>query len=73
MKCPHCEPDDPKCPGHGLCHCGCGRKTNFYPKARLRRGVAEGDPCKFVQGHRFANPNAKSRPLSAAELKALGG
>lgn len=73
MNCQYCELDDAKCPGRGMCHCGCGKRTNLHPHTVVRKAIHAGDPCQYVQGHRHSKPHLKTPPLSMAEIKAMGG
>lgn len=71
--CQYCEPNDPKCPGRGWCHCGCGQRTNPARHTIKRLRITKGDPNKYLPAHRYSNPRAKTPALSLAEIKALGG
>lgn len=35
----------------GLCQCGCGGKTNISPINRYDRGIRQGFPVNYIQGH----------------------
>lgn len=73
MNCQYCDDDDRKCPGRGLCHCGCGRKTTLHTHTVSHRGIRVGDPCQFVRNHHLSKPHLKTPPLTAKQIKALGG
>lgn len=38
---------------YGLCHCGCGRKTNPCTETNSRRNFVKGEPHRFLRGHQF--------------------
>lgn len=35
----------------GLCHCGCGGKTNIAPRTHTSRGWVKGKPQPYLRGH----------------------
>lgn len=35
----------------GLCHCGCGGQTNLATKTQSDKGIINGQPRKFINGH----------------------
>lgn len=36
---------------YGLCHCGCGGRTNPAPYTNASRGYVKGEPLRFIYGH----------------------
>lgn len=36
---------------YGLCACGCGQRTKITPRSRPERGLAKGDPLRYVNHH----------------------
>lgn len=38
---------------YGYCHCGCGQKTNIARKSNATYGYVEGEPVRFMRGHRI--------------------
>jgi hypothetical protein len=71
--CRYCEPDSKRCPGYGLCHCGCGEKTRLHRTTCTARGIKRGDVQKYLRDHHTTNPANRTPPLTMAEIKALGG
>ena len=75
QRCPYCEPGDERCPGYGLCHCGCGETTNLARQSRPMRGGVKrvGQPNKFVLNHQdWGKPrNQRQPPMTEAEIEAL--
>lgn len=54
---------DPTCViPHGLCHCGCGEKTNVAIQNNSKSGEIKGWPKKFINTHQ-----AKKRPVFTDE------
>jgi hypothetical protein len=45
----------------GLCHCGCGRKTNLATRTDSARGYVKGQPVRFISGH-----GHRARPLESS-------
>lgn len=36
---------------HGYCQCGCGQKTTLAKRTDSRKGLVQGEPCKFLPNH----------------------
>lgn len=39
-----------------LCECGCGQPTNLTSRKNARKGREEGQPARFIKGHRLGWP-----------------
>jgi HNH endonuclease/AP2 domain len=47
-----CQYCGPSCEfGIGICHCGCGSKTEASQHTKKRRGLIKGKPNKFIKNH----------------------
>lgn len=51
MTCQYCDEYDHKCPGAGLCHCGCGQPTLMRKATSLLQGLRKGTPNKYLAKH----------------------
>lgn len=49
--CRYCDGGDRKCPGRGLCHCGCGKPTLLRKTTSLQLGLHKGEPNKYLAKH----------------------
>ena len=59
----------PNCPLHGLCHCGCGKPAKPTKVWRPTRGLAKGQPQKWLIGHQS---RANTGTLEAGHFKIEG-
>ena len=55
--------------GYGLCHCGCGEKTDLAPQTHRSRGWVNGEPVRYVRGHQARAANRVLTALRRAERK----
>lgn len=46
-----------RCPGSGLCECGCGEQTELASRTRSANGHIKGQPKRFVHGHENRKPD----------------
>lgn len=66
--CQYCDEYDLKCPGRGLCHCGCGKPTLLRKTTSLQLNLRKGDPNKFLAKHianRWRDPSKQKTGDSA--------
>lgn len=49
----------------GLCHCGCGGRTNIATQGHRKLGVKKGDPMRYIRGHQgFKHGLSKTKAYS---------
>lgn len=76
--CRYCLKAPDKCPGYGLCHCGCGQPAKLSEIGSTSRGWVRGEPRKYLAGHfrhggkpRCPSSPYHTEPLSLSEIRRL--
>ena len=49
---------------YGLCHCGCGQKTNIIKQSDNRHGRIKGEPYRYMWGHQHKVYGSPKKKLS---------
>jgi hypothetical protein len=47
---------------YGECHCGCGQKTRLAPYSWAAKGMKQGEPMQFINGHQLPRVSGKDHP-----------